>query len=345
MQEIGQGIRLEKEQHYENVRVLPLLNGMDSDPVYLSLKEALDRKQIEITEVSESGSVPTLKATNKANVPILIIDGEELIGAKQNRIVNTTILLKPNSETLIPVSCTEHGRWSYSSRHFANANTLMSAKARYSKSYRVRNSLRTTGTHEAEQREVWNDVSSLHTKMKTTSHTRAMHDVYAQKKVDIDAFLAHFPIVKGQKGMMIFVNDKLAGMDFLSRSDAYVGVHEKLLKSHIVEAISAQESAKTDAQISDSAKHFLENLQQLPKEEFESVGLGKEYHFEGANASAATLVYEDQMVHITAFPNEMIDNRGRSSRRMSGLRTRVEEHRRRRSEANQSNEQEEEKKA
>ena len=32
------------------------------------------------------------------------MDGEELIGAKQNRIMNTDVLLRPHARKLIPVS-------------------------------------------------------------------------------------------------------------------------------------------------------------------------------------------------------------------------------------------------
>ena len=43
-----------------------------------------------ITEVSEGGSVPELRVVNKGDARILVLDGEELRGAKQNRVLNTT---------------------------------------------------------------------------------------------------------------------------------------------------------------------------------------------------------------------------------------------------------------
>jgi len=45
---------------------------------------------------------------NGADRPLLLLDGEELIGAKQNRILNTTVLVAAHTEVTIPVSCVAH---------------------------------------------------------------------------------------------------------------------------------------------------------------------------------------------------------------------------------------------
>ena len=71
--------------------VIPLLAPMLADAEWLTLAEAGDR--VQITEVNEAGSVPTLKVANMADRPLLLLDGEELVGAKQNRILNTTVLV------------------------------------------------------------------------------------------------------------------------------------------------------------------------------------------------------------------------------------------------------------
>jgi hypothetical protein len=51
----------------------------------------------------------------------LIVEGEELLGAKQNRIVNATFLVAGKTEIVIPVSCVEQRRWRYDSESFASA--------------------------------------------------------------------------------------------------------------------------------------------------------------------------------------------------------------------------------
>ena len=76
-----------------NLTMYPLLLPEESAPGYLTLDEALAAGLASVTEVSESGSVPELLVKNGAAKPVLILDGEELVGAKQNRIVNLTILV------------------------------------------------------------------------------------------------------------------------------------------------------------------------------------------------------------------------------------------------------------
>ncbi|MBI4774226.1 MAG: hypothetical protein HY788_08610, partial [Deltaproteobacteria bacterium] len=92
-----------KKQTHLNMTLFPLLAPDNGEPDYLTLDEAIEREQIEVTEVSESGSVPDLKLINRGKQEVLIIEGEELQGAKQNRNVNSTFLIDGNCELMIPV--------------------------------------------------------------------------------------------------------------------------------------------------------------------------------------------------------------------------------------------------
>jgi len=80
---------------------------------------------------------PELKVVNKSDQKILLVDGEELVGAKQNRVLNATILIAPKSETTIPVLCVEQGGWSYRSERFGSHSRSMSANLRNRKSETV----------------------------------------------------------------------------------------------------------------------------------------------------------------------------------------------------------------
>jgi len=306
-------------QTYKNLNILPLFNGPDGDPAYLNLKEGLDQKVVEITEVSEGGSVPNLKVINRAELPVILVDGEELIGAKQNRIVNTTVLLAANSETIIPVSCTEQGRWSYTSRQFGDSGEFMSSKARYSKSRRVAASLKARAAYDAVQSEVWNDVETLHFKSGTSSRTRAMKDAYIQRQKDMEDYVKAFPLQESQKGLIVFLNGKVLGADYISRFSAYRSLHEKLIRSHAIEALTEPEeqSGKVDVKIEGHA--FLKAMLTAPETtRHQAVGLGEDHRYNGKKSSGAVLYYQETPIHLTAFnPDSINQLPGRHSQEWS----------------------------
>ena len=115
-------------QAFEGMGVLPVFRKGYDALEHLTLKEALEEGALLISEVSHAGSVPELKAMNRGSSPVLILDGEELAGAKQNRVLNTTILIKVYSEIVIPVSCTEQGRWTHQSEHFSDSGVMMASR-------------------------------------------------------------------------------------------------------------------------------------------------------------------------------------------------------------------------
>ena len=56
-----------------------------TEPDYLALEQSLDLNTIQITELDKAGSVPELRLKNSGEKSVLIIEGEELVGAKQKR--------------------------------------------------------------------------------------------------------------------------------------------------------------------------------------------------------------------------------------------------------------------
>jgi hypothetical protein len=172
-----QSVQIGQTQHYRNIAVIPLL-GADGAFQYRTLGEALASSDIDVTEVSASGSVPELLVTNRGSAPVLLIDGEELAGAKQNRVLNTSILLAAGSETRIPVSCTEQGRWCYSSPAFTDSGNIMAHKVRAMKSRSVSHSLEEFANYHSDQGEVWNGIDELQAKAACHSPTSAMKDVF-----------------------------------------------------------------------------------------------------------------------------------------------------------------------
>lgn len=295
-------------QHH-NLSVIPLFITKTAELNYISLKEGLDKKLVEITEVSEGGSVPNLKVSNNADVPLFIIDGEELVGAKQNRIVNTSLLLASKSEFVVPVSCTERGRWRYNSKKFADSGVVMSSKARSSKSNRVHASLNAFKNYNANQGEIWGDIEKLHAKSGTShsSRTRAMKDAFEQNRKTIEEFLTAFTLQEGQNGMMVFENGKLVGGDLISNPAVYADLHTKLIKSYALEAVNEKvESPVNPLDLRLDAHQNLLMLKEAQAAEFEPVGLGKDIRLEGNQAKASALQYQEEVIHLTIYPKEEV---------------------------------------
>ena len=144
------------------------------------LDNSFDKKEIEAFEVTSEGVVGQVGIKNKSETFVLILDGEAISGAKQNRISQTTIILNPRSETIIPVNCIERGRWSYSSdRNFNKSDYSISPKMRDRKAEILKNK----EIHKL-QGTMWNQIDQLSEKFDTKSYTDNLGDVidYAAKE-------------------------------------------------------------------------------------------------------------------------------------------------------------------
>src|SRR5258707_383747 len=71
-----------------------------------------------------------LMVRNRSERLVLFLEGQELKGAKQNRILNSSVLIAAGNDARIPVSCVEQGRWHYRSRHFGSTGHYASPKLR-----------------------------------------------------------------------------------------------------------------------------------------------------------------------------------------------------------------------
>lgn len=289
-------------QQYRNMAVFPLFTSMNHGPEYLTLKEALALGVLTVTEVSEGGSVPQLKAVNKGDLPILLLDGEELAGAKQNRVLNTTILLREHSETVIPVSCTEQGRWSYKSHEFEDSDVVMAQTLRYKNIRSVAYNLRSSREFRGDQAEVWDHVEEMQNDAGVHSSTSAMKDVYESRRGDLDEYGRAFPNLPGQRGLLVFVNGKAVGLDMVSRESACALLNPKLVKSYAIDAyLEGSDKSRTYEVTREKATRFLKKTMDCTEERYPSIGHGTDYRFEGRSVVGSALVFKDTVIHTAFF--------------------------------------------
>lgn len=316
-------LKLGLVQRHRNILVFPLLSPVNGECHWLTLGEALGSNRMMVTEVSQSGSVPQLKVMNQSDRPVLILDGEELIGAKQNRILNTTILLKENSETIVPVSCTEQGRWSNISVNFADAGVVMSRKIRALKSRSVSQSLAADAGYESNQGEVWREIEALQASSGTKSPTGAMQDVFKARERDLKECLDIFTVAPGQTGLLVLIEGEIAGFDLIPHSRIYALEHSKLIKSYVIEALIGSvknESKAVDLkEVEGRAEDFFRTVKESDEQSFPSIGYGTDYRFKRTGIAGAGLVHQDRVVHTSFF---MLPKDSDSSGSIASLRQR-----------------------
>ncbi len=106
-----------KGVHFHAVTLFPLLSQLVSPLRYRVLADALADGSVEVRE-KPAAMVPELWLINHSADPVLVLGGEEVVGGKQNRMVNASFLIAPHSEVNLPVTCVEHGRWHRVSERF-----------------------------------------------------------------------------------------------------------------------------------------------------------------------------------------------------------------------------------
>ena len=297
-------VKIGARQTHENMTLYCLLMAQEASVEFMTLDEALDKKALVITEVTEGGSVSQLKVKNKSDQKVLMLDGEELVGAKQNRVLNVTILVAAHSETIIPVSCVEEGRWSYRGRRFRSESRAMSASLKRQKSETVLNNLRRQSSFHSDQGAVWMGIENKYIQMRTKrSGTMAMADLYKSHKHRTNAYVKEFRPVTNQVGIIIFIDGELAGVELFGCSETLRKTHSKLVGSYVMDALETAELRKkvVGKALKAKAAKLLQTAQAASTEIRRSVALGNDLRLESNGLMGAGLEFEGQVLQLSIF--------------------------------------------
>jgi hypothetical protein len=276
--------------------VFPLFSQPVSPVEYQVADEALANRAATVEEISESGSVPELVVDNQSDARLLFLEGQELIGAKQNRILNTTVLVAAHSKLKIPVSCVEQGRWRYSTRHFSASGSYAPAKLRRTLKASVGRSAVGMRGHRADQGEVWGEVEALHSAMGVESASSAMSDAFIGYQDRIDEYQDSLKYVDGACGLAVAVAGRVVSVDFFDKPATCQRVWDRLLTGVVFDALAAE---KTDLEASTAdVEALLVAAGDFTWQPVDTVGEGNEYRAEsGRGDHASALVADGVVVH------------------------------------------------
>ena len=289
-------IRVGDPIRHDGLAVFPLFGEPISGVDYTLSDEAISEGSVAVEEVSEAGSVPDLSVENKGDLRVLFLEGEELIGAKQNRILNTSVLVAAHSKTKIPVSCVEAGRWGYRSRLFGSSGSHSPSKLRHYMKASVSQSVRAKRGHRSDQGEVWEEVARQQAALCASSPTSAMSDTFEAHRKRLDEFREKLNYVEGAIGAAVAVGGKVVACDLFDKPSTCEKVWKRLLSGVVLDALEVEGGEKQAE--SPDVERLLQSLDGLPWEPADPIGEGEELRAsseEGDHASA--LVFDDVLVH------------------------------------------------
>lgn len=280
---------------------VPLVGSGPDDPGYLLLDEAVADGRARVTELEALPEVSRLLVVNDADRPLLIVDGQELTGVRQNRIVNLSVLVPAGARVVVPVSCVEAGRWRDVSREAAPADRTHYARGRALKAASVSASRQRFGEPVSDQAAIWADIHELLDCEGVVSPTAAAADLYAAAAPRMDAFRAAFASVPGQLGALFLVSGAVTGLDLFDSPRTLAAALPRLVAGHALQA-SPGEPAVDPGIAANRARRFVERVRDAGSERFPAPGQGEDVRLAAPGIVGGALEVGPRLVHLYAFP-------------------------------------------
>ena len=273
---------------------IPLTTKRPSSVDYLTLFEAVESGLALVSEIHQQGSVPDLKVVNDGAVSLLIPDGMTLVGCKQNRVVNISLLVPPRSVTVIPVSCVERGRWHTESATLSPSE-FCDPLLRSKMCKQSTQSFQETGRARANQSSVWEHVHDILGATCASSPTVAYHAAYGAIPETADEHELFCP--PNANGIAVLRAGRICSLDLFDKPET---LHKLWPRIRRGTRLSAQPQFGSPGPL-ESPRQFLADCFAKPQGEFMPVGLGTHHRFGTDGPVASALVADGQIVHLSAF--------------------------------------------
>lgn len=290
-------------------------------PDYILGAEAMAAGALQVHEHG-GGQVPQLVAINEGTLPVLLLDGEHLEGAMQNRILNVAVMLAPQSKTLLPVSCVEQGRWDHSraAAGFSSSKDHAYGRLRRVQAEQTVAAAQAGAARHASQRAVWDDVSLKHMEAGIIdSPTGAMGDAYGGRRAIIDQLRRAFakPLSR-QTGVLCLIGGSPVALDAFDRPATLVKLWPRLVSGYAMDAIGSQEGSVEPGVV----EEFISIARGADWTSHPGIGLGTDVVCATPGVVGSALTVDEGVAHLAIFGRPQDG----SGRRLSSARSRARRH-------------------
>ena len=151
-----------------------------------SIDQLFDEDLVSVEEIGVDGRVGEVNVKNFSKDFLFVTDGEAIVGAKQNRIAERSVVVAPYFSQRIPVKCVEQYRWGYKEgTEFAKSDFVLHPKAREEKAELLKK-----GENNKIQNAVWDNIECLSAKHEVECDSMNLGDILdnSKKYYDFDYF-------------------------------------------------------------------------------------------------------------------------------------------------------------
>jgi hypothetical protein len=268
-------------------------------------------EQVAITELDGGASVNDLTVTNDSGNAVLLYEGEEILGAQQNRVLDISVLVAAHAKTRIPVSCVERGRWD-GRRHrerFHPSRQAADPKLRRIKNRRARFHAEAIGEARSDQAEVWKEVSTRGAELQAASPTDAMSDFFDHHRDGLERIRAEIRLHDGQCGSVAVIAGRIAILDFVGRADVYAALHPAIVEGYALDALAQKRRGEGSADHGGVDASTVRGFTLLACDSPAGAGtpgpgLGTTTRFAANGVDGSALIHEGELVQLTAYPSD-----------------------------------------
>jgi hypothetical protein len=174
-----------------------------------------------ISESTGEGVVGQLIAMNHTKNYLLLTDADILVGAKQNRVVNYSLLLAPYSKTTLDVSCIERLRWHYVSDKFDAPKTVAEHMLRKEKTKSLSLKFQPGSFQPHTQSVVWSHIHDNLEENKCFSETESYADLIDHRMKKIVNKIPACEPENECNGIAVVLNHKVISADVFGNEEVY----------------------------------------------------------------------------------------------------------------------------
>jgi len=276
----------------------PLFSSSPAAPAYVTGPEAERVGALRIAEKPGDASVPELMVHNLGALPLLLVEGETLVGTKQNRTINASVLVPAGAATTIDVSCVEAGRWGAPQESYRSARHSPPDLRR----------VNAAATDHLRQSEVWSRITRYEEDLGAASATAALEDAFAARDDDVAALVAGTRPLPEQRGVAVAVGGVLRGLDCFDKPETLAAYWDGLCAGYALDAVATA----PDGDIAPSELPTIAQVEALiacvltatPAGGTAPTGLGAGRTFTGTGVVGRVLEWKGAVVHVSAFVEE-----------------------------------------